>query len=174
VPAVSAGTPFFFWGIGIAQADVAFSSHPSHRIACSRLSPHMDSLGWSELHTAGLSGCPNILQRWSSSSWMQRTPAAFPCGMPGIGLEMDGAVQQAPHPGRHAIAAGSGKSAGISGIGNAEDIPPLSAQVTPDAVPPKIEGPLQDPSSRLATPARPDSPARHAPRSGRDGTDHAP
>nr|WP_240162625.1 hypothetical protein [Glaciimonas sp. PAMC28666] len=32
---------------------------------------------------------------------MQRTPAGLPCGMPGIAEEMDGAVQQAPQPGRH-------------------------------------------------------------------------
>jgi hypothetical protein len=33
---------------------------------------------------------------------MQRTPAGFPSGMPGIGLVIDGAMQQAPQPGRHA------------------------------------------------------------------------
>jgi hypothetical protein len=32
---------------------------------------------------------------------MQRSPAAFPLGMPGIGDEMEGAVQHAPHAGRH-------------------------------------------------------------------------
>lgn len=31
---------------------------------------------------------------------MQRTPAGLPFGMPGIGDEMDGAMQQAPQPGR--------------------------------------------------------------------------
>lgn len=29
---------------------------------------------------------------------MQRTPAGFPPGIPGMGDEIDGAVQQAPHP----------------------------------------------------------------------------
>jgi hypothetical protein len=33
---------------------------------------------------------------------MQRTPAGLPFGMPGIGEEIDGAMQQAPHPGRQA------------------------------------------------------------------------
>jgi hypothetical protein len=33
---------------------------------------------------------------------MQGTPAGLPSGMPGIGLEIDGAVQQAPQPGRQA------------------------------------------------------------------------
>jgi hypothetical protein len=33
---------------------------------------------------------------------MQRSPARLPSGMPGIGLEMDGAMQQAPQPSRQA------------------------------------------------------------------------
>jgi hypothetical protein len=39
-------------------------------------------------------------QRLSSASWTHLTPAGFPSGIPGIGDEMDGAVQQAPQPGR--------------------------------------------------------------------------
>src|SRR3569832_611667 len=31
---------------------------------------------------------------------MQRTPSGLPCGMPGIGEEIDGAMQQAPQPAR--------------------------------------------------------------------------
>lgn len=34
---------------------------------------------------------------------MQRTPAGLPCGMPGIGEEMEGAMQQAPQPARHSM-----------------------------------------------------------------------
>jgi hypothetical protein len=34
---------------------------------------------------------------------MQRSPGAFPAGMPGIGELMDGAMQQAPQPARHCI-----------------------------------------------------------------------
>jgi hypothetical protein len=34
---------------------------------------------------------------------MQRTPAGLPSGMPGIGEEIDGAMQQAPQPGRQFI-----------------------------------------------------------------------
>jgi heparan-alpha-glucosaminide N-acetyltransferase len=34
---------------------------------------------------------------------MQRTNAGFPSGMPGIGDEIDGTIQQAPHPKRHSI-----------------------------------------------------------------------
>jgi len=32
---------------------------------------------------------------------MQRTPAGLPAGKPGTALDIDGAMQQAPHPGRH-------------------------------------------------------------------------
>ena len=34
---------------------------------------------------------------------MQRVPAGFPFGIPGIGVVMDGAMQQAPQPMRHFI-----------------------------------------------------------------------
>jgi hypothetical protein len=34
---------------------------------------------------------------------MQRTPAGLPCGMPGIGDEIEGAMQQAPQPGRQSM-----------------------------------------------------------------------
>lgn len=57
--------------------------------------------GCSEAQTAGRPGWPKIRQRSCSSSCAQRTPAGFPFGMPGMGLEMEGAVQQAPQPGRH-------------------------------------------------------------------------
>jgi len=33
---------------------------------------------------------------------MHRTPAGLPSGMPGIGLEIDGAMQHAPHASRQA------------------------------------------------------------------------
>jgi hypothetical protein len=41
---------------------------------------------------------------WSSSC-TQRTPAGLPCGMPGMGEVIDGAVQQAPQPWRQCMAA---------------------------------------------------------------------
>jgi hypothetical protein len=75
-------------------------------MACSRVSPHISRDGRRLAHTAGLSGCPKILQRLSSSSWMQRTPAGFPFGMPGMAEEIEGAVQQAPQAGRQAGASG--------------------------------------------------------------------
>jgi hypothetical protein len=68
-------------------------------MACSRLSPHIISLGCREPQTAGRSGRPKILQRSSSSSWMQRTPAGLLIpltrGIPGMGELIDGAMQQA-------------------------------------------------------------------------------
>jgi oxygen-independent coproporphyrinogen-3 oxidase len=41
----------------------------------------------------------------SASSWAQRTPAGLPSGMPGMGEEIDGAMQHAPHPVLHSMAA---------------------------------------------------------------------
>ncbi len=38
---------------------------------------------------------------------MQGTPAGFPWGMPGMGEEMEGAVQQAAQPGRQVKCMGS-------------------------------------------------------------------
>jgi hypothetical protein len=34
---------------------------------------------------------------------MHGTNAGFPSGIPGIAEEIDGTMQQAPHPGRHCI-----------------------------------------------------------------------
>lgn len=39
-----------------------------------------------------------MAQRWAGVRWTHRTPAGLPRGIPGIGDEMDGAMQQAPHP----------------------------------------------------------------------------
>ena len=55
----------------------------------------MGTDGRSELHTSGRPGTPNSLQRSSSSSWTQRTPAGLPWGMSGMALLIDGAMQQA-------------------------------------------------------------------------------
>lgn len=69
-------------------------------MACSRLLPHMSTLGCSEVQTAGRSARPKRRQRSSRSSCTQRTPAGLPAGMPGIGEVIEGAVQQAPQAGR--------------------------------------------------------------------------
>jgi hypothetical protein len=60
-------------------------------------------LGCRLAQKAGRSGWPNILQRFSPSSCTQRMPAGLPFGMPGIGLLILGAVQQAPQFSLHCI-----------------------------------------------------------------------
>ena len=56
-------------------------------------------------------------QRMSSPSCTHGTPAGLPSGMPGIGLVMDGAMQQAPQPGRHVAALeDEGGTAGMGGL----------------------------------------------------------
>lgn len=35
---------------------------------------------------------------------MQGTPAGLPCGIPGIGADIEGAMQHAPQPDRHDMA----------------------------------------------------------------------
>ena len=82
---------------------VKSSNRISQARACtppSATAPHISTDACSCPHTAGRSGCPKILQRSCSSSCTQGTPAGLPLGMPGIGEEMDGAVQQAAQPGR--------------------------------------------------------------------------
>ena len=82
---------------------VSNSSRVRYASACPLLVPHISADGINPPHTAGRSGCPKIRQRASSPSWMQRTPAGLPRGMPGMGELMEGAVQQAPQPGRQSM-----------------------------------------------------------------------
>ncbi|MBA4231188.1 hypothetical protein D7S78_19950 [Ralstonia pickettii] len=65
-------------------------------MACVAEPPHMSGSGCKLLQTAGRSGWPKIRQPLASSSCAQRTPAGLPFGMPGMGLEMEGAMQHAP------------------------------------------------------------------------------
>ena len=96
---------------------VSLSSMPSQRKACSRLSPHISGLGVSEAHTAGRSGLPKMAQRQSVVSCTQATPAGLPWGMPGIGLEMLGAMQQAAQASRQAWALPGLEAAPIAVMG---------------------------------------------------------
>jgi hypothetical protein len=57
----------------------------------------MSSVGRRLAQNAGRSGRPKIAQRMSGSSCTQGIPAGLPCGMPGIGEVIEGAMQQAPH-----------------------------------------------------------------------------
>ncbi|AVM44225.1 MAG TPA: hypothetical protein DFL85_05430 [Lentisphaeria bacterium] len=60
----------------------------------------MSGAGASEPQTRGRSGFPKSRQRNSASRFTHGTPAGFPSGIPGIGDEIDGAMQHAPQPGR--------------------------------------------------------------------------
>lgn len=65
-------------------------------MACTAEAPHMSGSGRRLPHTAGRSGRPKMRQRLASSSCTHRTPAGLPPGIPGIGLEIEGAMQHAP------------------------------------------------------------------------------
>jgi hypothetical protein len=67
-------------------------------IASSFVWPHISADGLSETQTAGRSAIPNSRQRPPASSWAHLTPAVLPPGIPGIGDEIDGAMQQAAQP----------------------------------------------------------------------------
>ena len=57
-------------------------------------------LGWGWKWTAPCSTRHNVHGTASASLWLT---TGLPCGMPGMALEMEGAVQQAPQPGRQSI-----------------------------------------------------------------------
>ena len=82
---------------------VARSSRDNQSIASSREAPHISAEGRSPPQKPGRCGWPNTLQRNSSSSCTQGTPAGLPCGMPGRGEVMEGAMQQAAQEGRQFI-----------------------------------------------------------------------
>jgi len=82
---------------------VAASSVAIQRTACARFVPHISIDGCNPEQHAGRSGRPKIEQRFAASSCTQRTPAGLPSGMPGIGLDIEGAVQHAPHSVLHSM-----------------------------------------------------------------------
>jgi hypothetical protein len=82
---------------------VTHSNRPNQAIACARDVPHISAEGCRPAQNAGRSGRPKILQRLAASSCTHRTPAGLPSGMPGIGEVIEGAMQQAPQPGRHSM-----------------------------------------------------------------------
>ncbi|MBU6271357.1 MAG: hypothetical protein KGQ67_08650, partial [Betaproteobacteria bacterium] len=91
---------------------VSRSRRASQARACAGESPHIAGDGISPAQQRGRSGRPKRAQRRSAVSCTHRSPAALPCGMPGIGLLIEGAMQQAPHPGRQAGASGVDDMAG--------------------------------------------------------------
>lgn len=80
-------------------------------MACSREGPHISLLGCNPPQTAGRSGRSNSSQASAGVRCAHRSPARLPWGIFGMGVEMDGAMQQAPQPGRHCMGAGSGGQA---------------------------------------------------------------
>lgn len=86
-----------------AVGRVASSNCSSHKIAYTRSLPHISADACKPEQQAGRSGWPKIAQRKSSISCMQGTPAGLPFGIPGIGLLMEGAMQQAAQCGRQEI-----------------------------------------------------------------------
>jgi hypothetical protein len=72
-------------------------------IAAAGESPHMSIEGRRLVHTAGRSADPKSAQRMSFVRCGHRSPAGFPCGSAGGDGEIDGAMQHAPQPDRHAI-----------------------------------------------------------------------
>jgi hypothetical protein len=70
-------------------------------MACVEEVPHISSEGVSVAQKRGRFSVANSTQRLSSDKLAQRTPAGFPCGIPGIGVVIEGAMQQAPQPGLH-------------------------------------------------------------------------
>lgn len=71
--------------------------------ACSYELPQTSRSGLKSLQTCGRSGWSYILHSRLHERWMQYSPAAFPSGRPGIGEEIEIAIQQAPQPVRHSI-----------------------------------------------------------------------
>ena len=84
--------------------DVTISNKINPAMASSSESPHISNDGRSRTQTSGRSGWPKSLHRLSSVNCIQRMPAGFPIGMPGMNDEMDGAIQQAPQPARQSMA----------------------------------------------------------------------
>jgi hypothetical protein len=64
------------------------------------LAPHISSDGRRLAQKAGRSGFPKIAHLRSGNNCTHRSPAFFPCGIPGIGEVIDGAIQHAPHSAR--------------------------------------------------------------------------
>lgn len=72
-------------------------------MAWPRVSPHISRDGCRPAHTLGRELEPKILQRCCASNCTQGVLAGLPLGIPGMGLEMEGAVQHAPQSGRQSI-----------------------------------------------------------------------
>ncbi len=92
-------------GADYTLGQVACSNRVSQASASSRVAPHISCEGCSPPQKAGRSGLPKTAQALSAVSCAQRTPAGLPCGMPGRGEAMEGAMQQAAQLGRQVMIA---------------------------------------------------------------------
>jgi len=78
---------------------VIFSSSAKYASASSREIPHMSIDGRKLSHTCGRWGVSKMAHCNRAVRCTQAVPAGLPRGIPGIGEEIDRAMQQAPHPG---------------------------------------------------------------------------
>jgi hypothetical protein len=85
---------------------VSISSDISRSSACFRSAPHISPDACKPAQNPGRSGRRNIAQRISAVRFTHATPADLPFGMPGRGLVMEGAMQQAPQWGRQFVMPG--------------------------------------------------------------------
>ena len=116
---------------------VSLSSPVSQWMADSLLEPHISSEGCSPEQTAGRSGWPKMAHLMSGINWTHGTPAGLPWGMPGMGLVMEGAMQQAPQPVRHCKMPEPTKQFGFgSSRLTADGQRPESLAMTPPRCPP--------------------------------------
>ena len=99
------------------QGLVARSSADNQAIACCRSSPHISPDGCSPAQHEGLSGRPHKPQRHASFRFAQRSPAGLPLGWPGIGVLIEGAIQQA------AQAVRQSRIVGMDGLDAAVELP---------------------------------------------------
>jgi len=63
--------------------------------------PHIIGSKLKPSQTFGRNGESIIIHNKSSLKFTHLTPASLPFGIPGIGDDIDGAIQQAPQFGRH-------------------------------------------------------------------------
>ena len=82
---------------------VSRSNRRRYASAASRSAPHISGSGHSDAHTAGRRASPKSRQRNASSRCGHGTPAGLPCGIPGNGDEIEGAMQHAPQPARQSM-----------------------------------------------------------------------
>ncbi len=80
------------------------SSSAISRKTSERVAPQKSADGWKLEQIAGRSGLPKSWQRLSSARWIHLVPAGLPSGIPGIGEEMEIAMQHAPQFVLHSIA----------------------------------------------------------------------